>query len=121
MESSENQTLPKESKPSQESEKLPEINKKNIELTAKQMFPGCALYWSKTYVSKPRLVVVLENKSDQKDMVPLIIEGELPHIAKTLIVLFASVQHVVVRNMAKDIEDNYNKQRDARDGNVQEN
>lgn len=50
------------------------------------------------------MILLLSGKEDQTDIVPIVFEGKLPEIARTLIVMFASIQHLVVRNMAENIK-----------------
>ena len=82
----------------------PQFDRKSVEDTAKQMFRGCSVHWSKTAVKGHRAVIMLSGDKDPKDLVPVVLEGKLPNIAKTLIVMFAAVQHLVVRNMADKIK-----------------
>jgi len=84
--------------------RAPQFDKNSIAETAKEMFPGCEVHWSKTYLKENKMIILMSGKDDPKDIVPIVLEGKLPHIAKTLIIIYAAVQHVVVKNMAGRIK-----------------
>ena len=84
------------------SRQLPSFDKSNVEKTAKQMYPGCDVTWSKSNVGGERIVIIFPNVGkDGVQMVPIVMDGKLMGIAKTLIMMYAAVQHAVVMNIAE--------------------